>query len=326
MSQLPVQNNGPILNVQPVDIQSNTSNSSIERDESQPGDSIMLELNYEPESILRSPEATPSPSPRILSSSSSTLSPSSSTPFKIQKTSHSVRKLRAWVWNHFSKLYSNDSINTGAIKPTSKDVFIAICGERDSLGRPCTFTKNSEKMLGGSTSALINHLESSHMYNRDGRKAVPKASLLEFFSPLNPEKEPCGVNEVLVEMVVKLNLPFTVSETKIFKEFVKVCRGDPADLILSGTIASRIRAKHETILSDIKIKLDESCESIALTLGIWTSPNGYGIRAINGTWLDENFKFNRELLHFNKIDGTIVAIISHPLYIQCLRTSTCVKS
>lgn len=116
--------------------------------------------------------------------------------------------------------------------------------------------------------------------------------------PSKPKQNLRDTNKVLTELIGESDWKFTVSQAQIFKEIAKVCAHDD---ILTRTLAAQLRTKHQTILSEIQIKLEKSCETIALTLGRWTSPDGGGILAVSGTWLDENFNFNSQLLYFNKI-------------------------
>lgn len=213
-----------------------------------------------------------------------------------------ARNLRSWTWGHFKKVYSDEAISSGRAVSTTDDHFIAVCQEKDNLGRRCDFKKDSEKLRGGTTGVLKSHLISSHSFTRDGQKVVPSDTSATFLGPLSPEKK-ADLMDNLVECFADADLPFILIESKYFRLLLKDCLKNPCDIIRSGSLAARTVSKYQDILSKIKNKLEKSCKPIAFILDMWTSPNGYGILAINGTWLDENFKLNRELLYFNKISG-----------------------
>lgn len=241
------------------------------------------------------------PKPSQSMSSNPVTTPTQSTPLL---PSSYVRKPRSWVWLHFTRHYENDDINKGFVKATINDPWNAVCKELFDDGTQCTFTKQSEKLKGGTTGVLLRHLESYHSYNRNGQKSATTAFIPRKSTTVKSNPKNAGeINDSFVDLIINAGLPFSIGENLGFRQFLDQCGASTANLIEPDAIIHSVYEKHQNICSKIQRKLEQSCETIALTLDIWDSPNGYAILAVTGTWLDANFEFCRELLHFNEIIG-----------------------
>lgn len=72
----------------------------------------------------------------------------------------------------------------------------------------------------------------------------------------------------------------------------------------ADTVASGLHARIVAIEAELKVLLQKTCSTLAISLDRWTSQNSLPMLAINGTWLGPNFQQYRACLEFIEIKGS----------------------
>ena len=95
--------------------------------------------------------------------------------------------------------------------------------------------------------------------------------------------------EGLLDQIVYTCQLFIVIKSKQFKRMMKAAsytyfipKGD--------TISNKLHSRITIIKTELKILLEQTCSTIALSLDGQTSQNSLPMLAINGTWLGPNFE------------------------------------
>ena len=98
------------------------------------------------------------------------------------------------------------------------------------------------------------------------------------------------------------NISFDAIESLFFQKMIN----DISDLDLSfkfaTTMRRQINAKYKVCCEELKKKLAQTCQMIAISLDDWSSKNSVSIIAVIGHWLTENFEYKKHVLEFIEIE------------------------
>jgi hypothetical protein len=138
-----------------------------------------------------------------------------------------------------------------------------------------------------STTNIALHLEKRHNITQcNADVASSNSNVLT----IEEKRENC-----IIKMFVNQNLPFSLMDTDDFREFQAVFG---VNLFSATTLKRRISSLFSSSREELINLLDRTCNSIAISLDGWTSPNQEAFIGIIGHWIDNNFNYHERLLDF----------------------------
>lgn len=220
-------------------------------------------------------------------SSQSSIGPSDSLSQTIPITTPA--KLRSWVYQHFESTQLQGDLYTPKYSDKQKVNVRRRC-------KVCNWITYDFNRSG--TSNLISHLR-THRLTRTSSK--PEPSIIALLQAA-PPKDDITVEEAICNWVVDTLQPFTVVETASFQRIFKA-RGLPLTLQSADTLRRRIFDQFKTSRSVLISQLDQTCNTVSLTLDVWTSGNNVPIFGVVGHWITPDFVYQQQLLEFCEIKG-----------------------
>jgi hypothetical protein len=119
---------------------------------------------------------------------------------------------------------------------------------------------------------------------------------------IEPAKSRLDPMQALLRWVIKTQQPFTVVEHPTWTELLKSLNAS-SPIKTADTLRNRVQSEYSTWRDRLKQDLADTCQSISLSLDIWTSENQISFLAVVGHWLTPDFKLREDLLEFIEIDG-----------------------
>lgn len=197
-----------------------------------------------------------------------------------KKKRHTNKNQRiSWVWEHFTTESTGEKFER--LGELVDDAFI-VC-------KHCDWRILDSKRK-QSTSNMKRHLINKHKLSQNAQ-ALP----LELSNEEILQKD-------IVYMIVTQNLPFTFIESDGFKKILKHIPYQKSGFSAT-TLTRLIQNESSSAIAELGNLLNETCESISLSLDIWTSPTNDAYLGIIGYWIGTNFECFERLLDFVLITG-----------------------
>lgn len=238
--------------------------------------------------------------PLIYHSSSNTPSVVS-TPACPLKRRH--ERINHWIWNHFNQETLNETWKTRH-KVSHYDILITC--------RRCTEYTTKDSIRSGSVSNMKLHLANKHQIfapdttPEDEQQCFKQQkSILESFTAKSKLSVPDQFQQDIIDWILKSKLPFRVIELPQFKRIFE----NLPHLNLSSALMSRTTLKRrleERFIhqrAQLKDELASTCQTIALSLDIWTSKNNIPVLGIIGHWITAKFAYRERVLEFTELKG-----------------------
>jgi hypothetical protein len=186
----------------------------------------------------------------------------------------------------------------------TSDASNASCLECEKNG--AKFTSNIQQ----ATSHAILHLESAHSITNTTSKSS------------GATKQPTVTQEMfhnaLTQWIATTAQAFSVVDNSEFAKMLSLYR--PNFSIPSPyKITQNISKLYENDRQNLKDLIDSTCETIALSLDIWTSDNHEAFLAIIGHWTTQVFNYEEHLLDFIHLEGRHTAEAQAALVLGCLQ-------
>jgi len=104
-------------------------------------------------------------------------------------------------------------------------------------------------------------------------------------------------DELLYEMFVRLNLPFNIIESPIFKRPFMLLK-EQVSIMSASTLKRRLMDLYQQKKNERKLMLEENDSRFSFTTDCWTSPNNLGFLGITVHWVDKQFELQSMTLAF----------------------------
>lgn len=120
---------------------------------------------------------------------------------------------------------------------------------------------------------------------------------------------PAALQEVIFDMVITENLPFSLVDSPHFRRFCRIVRRSDDDRQLDKDIGNRkalsdrVRSTATRERENLKHLLAENKSRFSLSLDIWTSPNHFPYIGIMVHFINNEYCLQREVLAFDLIEG-----------------------
>ena len=108
--------------------------------------------------------------------------------------------------------------------------------------------------------------------------------------------------QALIQWVVQTRQPFTVVEHPAFKAIFQAVKAD-LPIKSADTLYNRVENKFVHGRDHLKQELGANCQTIALSLDVWTSEHQLAILGVIGHWITPAFDKREELLELIEIQG-----------------------
>lgn len=107
----------------------------------------------------------------------------------------------------------------------------------------------------------------------------------------------------LLRWVISSKQPFTVIESPASQQLLKDIPGVPLPFTSRHTLRERLLGDFNVQRVMLKNELATTCQTIALSLDMWTSKNYISIPGIIGHCLTEEFEYREKVLDFKELHG-----------------------
>lgn len=182
---------------------------------------------------------------------------------------------------------------------------------------PCIEKKIKRAInIEGATTLALNHLREEHKELTDvpqKKKSPAKAKLLQ--AECTTEEK---FRSQVALWIAETAQPFTIVDHAAFREMFASYR-EGFELPSSFIISTRITKLYTDDRNTLKLLLQKTCETITISLDIWTSSNYEAYLAIFGHWTTPDFRYEEHILDFIHLTGRHTALIQAELVLDCLQ-------
>ena len=119
---------------------------------------------------------------------------------------------------------------------------------------------------------------------------------------MQPTKRKLDPKQALLRWVVETQKPFTEFEHPAFKDFLDSLNTS-VPIKTADTFRNCIQGEFSNWRGQLMQELTDSCQSISLSLDLWTSKNQVSFLGV-GHWLTQGFEKKEELLDLVEIEGS----------------------
>lgn len=180
--------------------------------------------------------------------------------------------------------------------------------DREIRCKRCNW-KTTDSARATSTSNMMFHLSKHGIFSagsdsslEEGRSSIQQPSITGFFQKRAEEKRAKALEENLVQWVVTDDMAFSAIESPAFQRIFQ-------DLNISlpftsrMTMARRIDSEFDVWRERLIEELEQTCQTISLSLDAWTSKNSKAMLGVIGHWLTADFQYRERVLEFTEING-----------------------
>ncbi|KAJ5994681.1 hypothetical protein N7481_001658 [Penicillium waksmanii] len=176
---------------------------------------------------------------------------------------------------------------------TDREIRCAVTGEN---GRQCNWsTKDSKRH--GSTTKIRHPLKEKHGV------LPPNISIPDTSSKTNLISRWGKKGKLTVQQTLEKNLLRWLLNRQHFSNYSKIYQVFHFLLPLAHTLWERLLEDFNLHRMRLKNELATTCQTIALSLDVWTSKNHIPILAVIGHWLTEEFEYQERVLEFKELHG-----------------------
>lgn len=208
----------------------------------------------------------------------------------------------AWMWAYIRK-----DIFTRKVKDAlGREQLVTDVNNRCIIRLPhggeCTWGVLDSKRE-SSTAAFYHHLTAVHGLPPSGkRKKVHHNTTSSRF--LTNENLQERFDRVIAEFFLDFKLPFQKIERDSFRNMIATFSGQPLPMRTRKTVWKRLLDNALSNQVKLKDELAKTCQSIALSLDVCSSPNRVPFLGIIGHWLTEDFEYMERTLAFRELGAT----------------------
>jgi hypothetical protein len=172
--------------------------------------------------------------------------------------------------------------------------------------KQCNWSTTDSKRQTSTTNIRL-HLKEKHGILPPGitdlATGTPKSTIVSLWG----NKGKLTVQELLeknlLRWVTSSKQPFTVLESPAFQQIFKDIPGATLPFTSRHTLRQRLLEDFDLQRTTLKEELAATCQTIALSLDVWTSKNHIPILGIVGHWLTEDFVYREKVLEFTELHG-----------------------
>lgn len=117
-----------------------------------------------------------------------------------------------------------------------------------------------------------------------------------------------SVKAALVRLVVEEELPFTMIDADVFRNFAELCNPLVVPHLIKSTALAETVIGHFRSTQDVIKNLLAKETHISLTGDTWTSSNGKSIFGITAHWIDTQFKPFQAIIAMKQVVGAHTGI------------------
>ena len=235
----------------------------------------------------------------VLPSESASQQPASSS------LSSNPRQKNEWMWKHLEiREFPSEWIEKRSQRKmdTDREICCAVTGED---GRPCNWSTTDSKRH-GSTTNIRHHLKEKHGVlppNVSIPDPASKLNLITLWGRKAKLTTQQTLEKNLLRWVISSKQPFTVIESPAFQQLLKDIPGVSLPFTSRHTLRERLLGDFNLQRVMLKNELATTCQTIALSLDVWTSKNHIPILGVIGHWLTEEFEYREKVLEFKELRG-----------------------
>lgn len=173
---------------------------------------------------------------------------------------------------------------------TDREIRCAVTGED---GRQCNWSTTDSKRH-GSTTNIRHHLKEKHGV-LSPNVSIPDTSSKTNLISLWGKKGKLTVQQTLennlLRWVISSKQPFTVNESPEFQQLLKDIPGVSLPFTSRHTLREHLLEDFDLHRMRLKNDPATTCQTIALSLDVWTSKNHIPILGVIGHWLTEESEY-----------------------------------
>ena len=159
-----------------------------------------------------------------------------------------------------------------------------------------------------STSNMKIHLAKHGVFLNDTSNAengggMTQQSISSLFRKRAETETSQRLEQNLLRWTVLDNMAFTAIESPAFQQIFRDIPGITLPFTCRKAVASRIDAEFVSFRGQLLSLLATTCQTIALSLDVWTSKNSKPILGVIGHWLDSDFHYQERVLEFAEMHG-----------------------
>ena len=172
--------------------------------------------------------------------------------------------------------------------------------------RRCNW-QTSDSARATSTSNMKNHIAKHgiFLHSTDGAEdgGIKQQSISSLFRKRAETEISKRLEQNLIRWTVLDNMAFTAIESPAFQQIFKDIPGIALPFTCRKAVARRIDAEFVLCREQLISLLANTCQTIALSLDVWTSKNSKPILGVIGHWLDSDFHYHERVLEFAEMHG-----------------------
>lgn len=180
--------------------------------------------------------------------------------------------------------------------------------DREVRCKRCNW-KTTDSTRATSTSNMIFHLSKHGVFlggpedsSEGGRSSIKQPSISSFFQKRAEEQRAKVLEQNLVRWVITDDMAFDAIESPTFQQIFQDL-GVSLPFASRMTIARRIDHEFDIRREQLIEELDQTCQTISLSLDAWTSKNSKAMLGVIGHWLTSDFQYRERVLEFTEIHG-----------------------
>lgn len=168
--------------------------------------------------------------------------------------------------------------------------------------------KTTDSARATSTSNMKLHLskhgifQSSSEDSREDNSSVRQQSIASFFQKKAEMETKKTLGEDLLRWTVIDEMAFSSIESPAFRRIFDNM-GIPIPFNCRRTMVRRIEEEFDQRRTQLIDELARTCQTVALSLDVWTSKNSKAILAVIGHWLKDDFEDQERVFEFVEISG-----------------------
>ena len=211
-----------------------------------------------------------------------------------------------WLWSYFDTTAVNREwtmTRTKKRKLTDKDIRCKYVSKK--TGIKCNWN-TTDSARQSSTGNMKLHLAKHGIHPPGKQASIIKADQPTIMSLLSGKRHRSNEETLernIIRWVVEDKQAFNSIESPSFRRIFQDIPGISLPFGSRHTLRRRIEDEFLQQRVSLKDDLSNSCQTISLSVDVWTSTNGLPIFGMIGHWLTETFELREEVLDFAELHG-----------------------
>lgn len=180
--------------------------------------------------------------------------------------------------------------------------------DREIRCKRCSW-RTTDSARATSTSNMMFHLSKHGAFSGgsessldEDRCSIKQPSIIGFFQKRAGEQRAKALEQNLVRWVVTDDMAFDTIESSSFQQIFQDL-DIPLPFTSRMTMARRIDREFDVCREQLIEELEQTCQTISLSLDSWTSQNSKAMLGIIGHWITAEFQHREHVLEFREIQG-----------------------